>query len=95
MGLPGGYISAIDHPVGEMLRYLQRELEPLNVAELERLASGRFHRDGETVEFSKASGGHLVDDVAATIQSSQGPVSHPRNVFMAAVKNRIDDMDRS
>ncbi|RWX60991.1 hypothetical protein [Mesorhizobium sp. M2A.F.Ca.ET.039.01.1.1] len=96
LGLPDGYISAAaPPPIGEALRYLQRELEPLNVADLERLSVGEFQRDCETVKFPKASGGHLVDDVAAIIELSQGSVTHPRNVFMAAVMKRIDDMDPS
>jgi hypothetical protein len=95
IGLPAAYVEAgADIPVAEKLRILAREFEPLDADTLARLARGEFRRDGEPVMVFRSSGDDLTDVVAGMIEGRVGSSLDPRQVFVAAIARRIDDLDR-
>lgn len=89
IGLPEGYSDVPGFEDEEKLRYLRRELEPLDQATLGRLSAGDF-RDGEApIIFRKGQGSDLVDDVAAMIDPNEPHGTDMRTVFLRAVGARI------
>ncbi len=92
LGLPPGYTAVAGIPVGEKLRILRRELEPLDEASIERIAASPLLDSGwHGPDTSRAN--DLVDDVAALMASSGSVELHPREVFVRAVLKRIQDRD--
>jgi hypothetical protein len=92
LGLPIGYTEAGDFPAHEKLRILSRDIEPLDIGAIERLASGDVRFDGEPVEFPSFSGSSLVDDIATMMGSGD---INPREVFAQAIMQRIRRTERS
>lgn len=92
LGLPPGYTAIGEFTAGEKLRFLSREIEPLDIASIERLACGDVHADGEVIAFPPTDGTDLVDDIA-TLMGEGGDRS--RDVFLQAVFQRIDRSERS
>lgn len=90
VGLPPGYTDVGAFPAAEKLRVLSREIEPLDMASIERIARGVFHDNGAELKFPTFSGSELVDDVAAMMGRDEGG-AHPRDVFLKAIMKRIDD----
>ena len=96
VGLPSGYVSeVVTIPVPEMLRLLRRDVEPLDVGSIERIAGGDLHADGERLEFPMSSGAGLVDDLAVMGEAIDHGVLSPRGAFLGAIFKRIDDIERS
>jgi hypothetical protein len=92
IGLPASFVEAgADIPVTEKLRFLSGEFEPLDVGTLARLGGGDFQRDGEAVEVFRSSGNDLTDVMAEMIEG--GNVLDPRQVFLAAIAQRIQRQD--
>ncbi len=95
IGLPPGDTDGGDTPGAEKLRILSREVEPLDIASIERIAEGDLRADGAPIEFPASSGTDLVDDIAAMTAPRGGASRHPRNVFVNAVLKRINDIESS
>ncbi|MGE4305690.1 MAG: hypothetical protein AB7E24_16870 [Novosphingobium sp.] len=95
LGLPSGYTEVADVPAADKLRILAREIEPLDQESIERIAKGDFRAGGMRLQFSKASGRDLVDDVAAMMGSGSADAQQPRNVFLGAIMKRIRDNESS
>ena len=95
LGLPSGYIEVVAIPAPEKLRLLRREMEPLDVGSIERIAGADLRGDGERLEFAVSSGADLVDDTAAMMTSADHASSNPRGDFVSAILKRIDDFERS
>lgn len=93
LGLPPGYIDAVDFPIAEKLRVLSREIEALDTKYLERLASGDFRSQGTPLRMHKSTGRDLVDDIAAIIESDAHGQGHPREIFLKAIAKRISDLE--
>lgn len=93
LGFPLGYISQVDDvPTVEKLRLLHKEVDPLNAAELERLANGNFYSQGEPIKFYKASGKDLVDTIAKSISKGESP---SKVTFIKAIMQRIEDIEKN
>jgi len=93
LGLPSGYLdtgSAI--PVGEKLRILRREVDPIDDAALTRLADGNLDRDGEPLVIDDDGGNDLTDDIASLMESGELG-ANPRVIFLHAVGRRIADQE--
>jgi hypothetical protein len=93
LGLPRGYTQVANIPVPEKLRILSREIEPLDIVELERITAGDFRSNGVALEIYRSSGGDLVDDVAAMIEARHGGTTHPRSIFLESIMRRIQDIE--
>jgi hypothetical protein len=87
VGLPPGYVGDVDIPVEEKLRLLRKEVEPLDVPELERLAAGNFASRGEPLQLRYSSGRDLVDDIARLVENGEQP---SKTTFLKAILQRID-----
>jgi hypothetical protein len=92
-GVPAGWTDIADIPDGEKLRLLRREIEPLDLPTLGRLADGDFRSDGTPLQIPKASGSDLVDDVAALLEATQENLPPSRELFISAIMGRIKDAD--
>lgn len=94
VGLPAGYTAVSDIPVGEKLRILRREVEPLDTASIERIAASPLLDSGKQ-QFRATRGTDLVDDVAARMAPSAIASGLSREIFLSAILNRIDDIENS
>jgi len=93
-GLPLGYVDvAGEMPVGEKIRILRREVDPIDDAALIRVADGDFQRDGAPLAIDDNGGTDLTDDIAALVESGEIG-SNPRMVFLQAVGQRIIGLER-
>ena len=88
LGLPAGYTDVGDIPVAEKLRILSREIEPLDLTSIERIAAGDLEVDGTQIRFLNTDGNDLVDGIAA-IMASEG--LHARSAFLSAISKRLSD----
>lgn len=95
LSLPPGYTTVGDFPTSEKLRILSREIEPLDIASIERIASGDIRADGAPIDFPASSGSDLVDRIAVMMGSGDDDSGHPRDAFLRAVFDRIEDIERS
>lgn len=93
LGLPLGYTEVADIPATEKLRILAREIEPLDQESIERIAKGDLRAGGIRLQFSKANGRDLVDDVATMMGSGNVDGRQPRNAFLGAIMKRISDIE--
>ncbi|WP_224407031.1 hypothetical protein [Afifella sp. IM 167] len=82
MGLPKGYTQVGNFPARERLRILSREIEPLDISSIMRIASRDIRADGSPVVFPASSGTDLVDHIAANLGSSDSDESSHRDVFL-------------
>ncbi|APL93391.1 hypothetical protein [Sphingobium indicum] len=94
LGLPPAYVDvAIEISVGEKLRILRREVDPIDDVALIRLADGEFQRDGAPLAIDDRGGTDLTDDIAALVEAcEQG--SNPRVMFLEAIGRRLTDYER-
>jgi hypothetical protein len=76
-------------PIANCLEVLRREIEPLDVDELQRLATGQFRRDGADLRIPKAAESGLLSDYAEVLGQTQGGGANPRVAFMTAVGRRM------
>lgn len=88
IGLPPGWTDVVDFAVAEKLRILSREIEPLDIESIERIAKGDLRANGKQLRFPCTSGTDLVDDMAAMMVSGD-EARQPRDVFIAAILKRI------
>ena len=88
LGLPPGYAQVGDFPDSERLRILSREIEPLDLEAIKRIAAGEFRANGKQLQILETSGTDLVDAMAA-IMMRGGPASEqPRAAFVGAGSKR-------
>jgi hypothetical protein len=92
IGLPPGYTDVGDFSAADKLRILSREIEPLDVASIERIAGGILHGNGAILQFTTYGGSELVDDVAA-MMGPDGGGAQPRDAFLKAIMKRIADTE--
>lgn len=97
LGYPQAYVAVAGIPAGEILRILSRDIEPLDVACLERMSQRIFKRDEEEFEWPIAAAiePNLNDYIAEEIEKAVGAGTSPRNIFVSAVMRRIMDIERS
>jgi hypothetical protein len=95
LGLPVGYtdVGGDRFSIAEKLSALRREVDEVDVAELERLAAGRFVADGKPIAFKKPSGCDLTDDVTRLIEQDPNASANPRMLFLKAIMTRIKDLE--
>jgi hypothetical protein len=89
IGLPPGYSDVPGFEAEVKLRYLRRELEPLDQDTLDRMASGTFMDGEEAMTFRVSLGRDLVDDVADLIDPRDPGGTDMRTIFLRAVGARI------
>lgn len=93
LGLPEGWTEVADIPAVEKFRILSREIEPLDVNTIQRIAAGDL-RDNETpLEFAETSGTDLLDNFVSMMSPNSGYEGHPRAAFVAATMKRIKEHD--
>ncbi|MCA3554088.1 hypothetical protein [Aestuariivirga sp.] len=92
IGLPAGYTDVAGIPASEKLRVFRREIEPLDMASIERIAVGDLRTNGAQLKFPASSGSDLVDGIATRMGSTNTESGHPREVFLQAVLKRIKDI---
>ncbi|OIQ73816.1 hypothetical protein GALL_445430 [mine drainage metagenome] len=95
LGLPPGYIEVVDFPASEKFRILAREVEPLDLEAIERIARGDLRAGEMQLQFPETCGRDLVDDVAAMMGSDSADGQQPRNAFLGAIMRRINDIESS
>jgi hypothetical protein len=95
LGLPQGYmdIGQDKFSVSEKLHLLRGEIDAIDAANLERLADGKFETNGKPLSFQKGHGRDLVDDIARLIESDPDGSANPRQLFLAAIAKRINDIE--
>jgi hypothetical protein len=95
LGLPAGYtdVGGQGFSVAEKLKVLRREVDTIDVADLERLARGGFLADGNPIIFAKSSGHDLTDDIARLIDQDPTAPHDPRVLFLKAITKRISDLE--
>ena len=95
LGLPPGYTEVGNIPASEKLRILSREIKPLDLEAIERVAAGDFRVNGKQLQFPETSGTDLVDDMAATITTLSTENEHPRVAFIRAILKNTRDKESS
>jgi len=95
LGLPPGFTDVGNFPAAEKLKALSREIEPLDVGEIERIAGGDLRSNGTPLEILICSGRDLIDDMATLMDPRQGDGGSPRKVFIQAIMKRIGDIESS
>lgn len=93
LGLPSGYTEVADCSAAEKLRILSRDVEPLDIASIKRIANGDLRANGQRLQFRNASGADLVDDVAIMMLPGTTEGGHPRDAFLGAILKRIGDIE--
>ncbi|MGR9327438.1 hypothetical protein ACU8OT_29265 (plasmid) [Rhizobium leguminosarum] len=93
IGLPPGYTDVGNFPAGDKLRILSRQIEPLDTASIQRIATGQLLGRGGELQFHASSGADLIDDIAAMITPDKDPGGHPRDLFLGAILKRINDIE--
>lgn len=89
IGLPPGYSDVPGFEAEVKLRYLRRELEPLDQDTLDRMASGTFMDGEEAMTFRVSLGRDRVDDLADLIDPRDPGGTDMRTIFLRAVGARI------
>ena len=95
VGLPSGYTEVVAFPAAERLRILRREIEPLDVRSIERIAGGDLRADGARLEFPVSSGADLVDDMAVMMTAADHGSGNPRAAFVSTILKRIENFECS
>jgi hypothetical protein len=95
IGLPAGWTDVSGISPTDKLRIMAREIEPLDVDSIVRIASGSICDNGVPIQFPQSSGADLVDDVVSILRETGDPLNHPRNVFLGAIFRRINEVDRN
>lgn len=94
LGFPPGYTQVGEFPAEDRLRYLSREVEPLDIEAIQRIASRDIRIDGEPVTLHASSGSDLVDHIASTACQQSGDAAGSRDIFLRAILQWIDDFER-
>jgi hypothetical protein len=89
VGLPPGWTDVVDFPISEKLRWLRREIEPLDVDSIKRLAVADIRGNGSPLKFPVSNGTDLVDDIAEGAATPEGNNSNARANFLNAIVTRI------
>jgi len=95
LGLPQGYTDVGNFPVAEKLRFLSREIEPLDIESIKRVADGNLRGNDIELSFPCTSGTDLVDDVAVEMRARDGTTPDLRNAFLVAIAKRIEKSQSS
>jgi hypothetical protein len=93
VGLPAHWTDVAGIPESEKFRILRGEIEPLDTATIERIASGIILLAGKPVEFPPSASLDLVDDLAMLLSGRDRP-SSPRDVFLAAMSKRVGGTEK-
>lgn len=91
-GFPAGWTnvgSAVDPEV--KFKYLRKEIEPLDVSAIQRIASGDLRGSRGPLDFSGMGRDGLVDRVAVHLADSE--LSNPREAFLKAIGERIRQVE--
>jgi hypothetical protein len=91
LGLPPGYTEVVDFPAAEKPRILSREIEPLDVGTISRIAAGDLRSNDESLNITERGGPDLVDDMVAMLATPEGDRIPARELFIRSVMKRIDD----
>ncbi|MDE0054632.1 MAG: hypothetical protein OXT64_10325 [Gammaproteobacteria bacterium] len=93
--LPPGYTEGVAFAPAEKLRILRREIEPLDIGSIKRIADGDLRSDGARLEFPPSSGADLVDDIAVMMAAADHGSGNPRAAFVSSILKHIGDIDQS
>ncbi len=91
-GFPAGWTnvgSAVDPEV--KFKYLRKEIEPLDVSAIQRIASGVLRGSRGPLNFSSTGMDGLVDRFAVHLANSE--LSNPREAFLKATGERIKQVE--
>ncbi|WP_158515903.1 hypothetical protein [Pararhodobacter sp. CCB-MM2] len=91
VGYPSGWAN-VDIPAEEKFKHLRRDIEPLNVSAIERIASNNITGEKGPIDFSNVIGTGLIDRFADNM-SRNGLSLNPRAAFLRAVIDRVKDID--
>lgn len=91
LGLPQGYVQVGDFPAETRFEILRREVEPLDLASIKRIASNEFKTSGGRMDFSKFEPDTLTDYFASNLGAQLS--LDGRSAFLKAVKQKIDESD--
>lgn len=95
LGLPPGCTEVGDFSGSERLHILSREIEPLDLEAIKRIAVGDFRANGKQLQFPESSGTDLVDAMATMMMPGNTASEHPRAAFVGAALKRIGDLESS
>lgn len=92
-GLPDGYtqVGGDKFSIADKLHVLSREIDPLEVSEIERLCAGAFSSSGIAIQFYKGTGRDLCDDIVAQLFNTKAD-NNPQAMFLTAIMKRIRDI---
>ncbi|NSZ85224.1 hypothetical protein G6L97_13720 [Agrobacterium tumefaciens] len=93
IGLPREYTDVGGIPASEKLRILSREIEPLDLASIQRIAAGQIFAGKQVLKFPETSGLDLVDDIATMMADNNSGAGSSRNLFLDAIMRRIKSIE--
>jgi hypothetical protein len=90
-GFPSAWaVAGASIPISEALRLLRREIEPLDILTLRRLAAGDFRRGEKRIRIPRITQTDLLTHFAARLSSDAAPVG-PRAAFIGALAQRFEN----
>ncbi|HDZ2513834.1 TPA: hypothetical protein RSS26_000860 [Klebsiella pneumoniae] len=91
LGLPDGYIDVVDIPDAEKLRILSKDIEAVDMANIQRIAAGKFFVDADIFPFKNPTHDGLIDRMADLMSSELN--LQPHAAFISATMGNIEDKD--
>lgn len=95
LGLPKGWtdVGGNEIPLDARLNLLKREIEPLDLGELDRLAAGKFQHDGVPLSIQRDGGPEFLDYIANKVNNDPNLLNNGRALFIGAILERIKETD--
>lgn len=91
VGLPPGWTN-VDLPAEAKFKYLRKEIEPLDICAIERIASNDLRGDSGPLDFSHMGSDGLIDRFAIHLADTDLE-SNPRAAFLRAIGERINEIE--
>lgn len=93
VGFPAGWTNVDPSAEDEVkFKYLRKEIEPLDVSALERIASNDLKGDNGPLDFSHLRRDGLIDRLAIHV-ANPDLGSNPRAAFLRAIGERISEIE--
>ncbi len=91
VGLAPGWTN-VDLPAEEKFKHLRKEIEPLDICAIERIASNDLRGDSGPLDFSHMGADGLIDRFAIHMADA-GLRNNPRAAFLRSIGERINKIE--
>jgi hypothetical protein len=91
-GYPEGWTSGIDFPIDEKLKYLRREIQPVDTGIIRRISSGNFVGPNGPLSLEYTPD-EFLDQLAKRLAEPNGPGT-AREAFLSVIATRIQKFDK-